>query len=178
MNQIFRITVGPETIEGRLPTLRVGQGYYSLFHIAGVSPTEAAPKVWITTEGDTQYWTAEWDTERGVWVATVSNAVTQVVGSYAYAVTMGGADDTDPEYIAGQGVFVVYTNIAAGGIVGKDGTSIVGMISALEARIAMIESVLEAGAELGMFDPEAAYDIDMRNQVQAITNILRGYGEE
>ena len=51
-------------------------------------------------------------------------------------------------------------------------------LSQLEARILMIESVLEAGAELGMFDPEAAYDIDMRNQVQAITNILRGYGEE
>lgn len=176
MNQIFRIAIGPETIEGRLPSLRVGQGYYSLFHISGVSSTEAPPKVWITTAGDTQYWEAVWDSERAVWVASVSNSVTQIVDTYAYAVTMGGATEDAPEYIAGQGIFTVYSNIALGGTVGEEGTSIAGMLSELTERVASIEAVLEAGSELTMFDPEAAYDIDLRTQVQAITNILRTYG--
>lgn len=190
MNQIFRITVGQETILGRLPPVRVGQGYSSLFHISGVAATCAAPKLWITTKTvsvdpeteeeiettDTRFWTAVWSTTLGLWVVSVGNLPTQNTGSYLYAVTMCGGGQDAPEYIAGQGSFVVYSNIANGGASGEGegGTSIMEMIEALTERVEALEAVLTAGAELPMFDPESAFDIDMRNQVQAITNLLRG----
>jgi hypothetical protein len=74
---------------------------------------------------------------------------------------------------------VVYANIANGGASGEgeDGTSLLMMIEALTERVEALEDVLTAGAELPMFDPESAFDIDMRNQVQAITNLLRGTEE-
>jgi hypothetical protein len=177
MNQIFRITVGQETLSGRLPTLRVGLGYCSLFHISGVSPSGAAPKVWVSVDEESpDYWEGIWDSERGVWVVEVGNSVTATAGTYAYAITMGGAEADDPEYIAGQGAFVVYTSITCGGgTQGEPGTSWLGLLQELSERVENIEAVLEAGAVIGMFDPETAFDIDLRTQVQSITNILRGY---
>lgn len=177
MNQIFRITIGPETILGRLPSLRVGQGYCSLFHIAGATEdgTGISPKVWISKDGDTLFWTGEWDEDRGLWVVNVGSAISSEPGTYAYAITMANADGC--QYIAGQGVFSVYSNIASGsGTSGDDepGTSIMELVAALTMRVEALEAILTPGASLPMFDPESAFDIDMRNQVQAITNILRG----
>jgi hypothetical protein len=56
----------------------------------------------------------------------------------------------------------------------EPGTSIMELVAALTMRVEALEAILTPGASLPMFDPESAFDIDMRNQVQAITNILRG----
>jgi hypothetical protein len=100
---------------GRLPSLRVGQGYCSLFHIAGATEdgTGISPKVWISKDGDTLFWTGEWDDDRGLWVVNVGSAISSEPGTFAYAITMANADGC--QYIAGQGVFSVYSNIASGG---------------------------------------------------------------
>ena len=185
MNQIFRITVGPETIHGRLPACRVGRCYSSLFHVAGVSPDIEPPKVWINvvTPGvgdapdttEVLYWTGEWSNTLGLWVIGVNSDPTQKTGTVPYALTVGGGDGT-PEYIIGQGTFTVYDNIAAGGGCsgGDPGESLASLVAALTERVEELEARWSAMMELPMFDPQAAFDIDMRNQVQAITNILRG----
>ena len=186
MNQIFRITVGPETIQGRLPTCRVGRTYSSVFHIAGVSPDVAPPKIWVsvtTPSPDagtpetttTLFWTGVWSAKLGLWVVEVNNDPTQNAGSVPYALTVGGGVDK-PEYIIGQGVYVVYDNIAAGGGAsgGQPGDTLLSRITTLEDRVTEIELKLLAMTNLPLFDPIGAFDIDMRNQVHAITNILRG----
>ena len=165
MNQVFRITVGPETIEGRLPARRVGLNYNCRFHVAGVpADAAAAPKIWITTSDGTL----------GVWVVDVNTDASQVAGSYLYALTLCD-DSATEEYIAGQGAFTVYTTIASGGETGGTaGESVLALITALESRVETIEARLTEFAQLEMFDPLAARDIEMREQVQTITNLLRG----
>ena len=183
MNQIFRITIGQETLNGKLPSVRVGQGYCSLFYISGVSSTVRPPKVWVSANGETFFWEAVWSELEGVWICEVGNSVTENAGGYMYAVTMNSKDDALPEYIAGQGHFIVYTNITNfSGTPGSDGQSFASQFQALWDslnatidRLTAIESVMTAGAALGMFDPDQAYDYEFRNQVKSITNILRGY---
>lgn len=145
MNQVFKITVGPETINGRLPGLRVGQGYCSVFHIAGVSSDSEPPKVWVTVGEDSYFWVATW--LDGVWQCLVNNDPTQTVGTKDYAITMGGGDDggnTKPEYIAGQGKFTVYHNIAGSGTAGggDNGQTITGQIAAIDGRLTIVEGQL------------------------------------
>ena len=178
MNQIFRINVGPETVQGRLPAVRVGLDFGCRFHIAGVAHVAdvPAPKIWITRkESSTVYWTATWDETLGLWVATIGSDASAEVGTYVYALTMY-AEDGVTEFIAGQGAFAVYPTIAYtdGSATGDNGTSVWDLITALEGRLEAIETRFTAFAELGMFDAEQAFDIDMRNQVAAITTLLRG----
>ena len=74
MDQIFRINVGPETIQGRLPAVRVGKGFCSLFHITGVAydDTVPVPKIWIgESENTALFWEAVWDSSLGLWVVEV-----------------------------------------------------------------------------------------------------------
>lgn len=176
MNQIFRITIGPETLNGKLPAVRVGQGYNSLFYISGVSSSVRPPKVWVSANGETQFWESVWSPTEGLWVCEVGNSVTANAGGYMYAVTMNSTEDALPEYIAGQGHFVVYSNITMfSGTPGSDGQSFASQFQALSDRLDAIEAVMFAGSTLGMFDPDEAYDYEFRNQVKSITNILRGY---
>lgn len=181
VNQIFRINVGPETLQGRLQAVRVGKGYSCVFHISGVAYVEgeAALKIWIgSTEADTLFWTGEWDSAKGLWVVTVSQQATETVATRSYALTMTGDDGTGEgvrEYIAGQGPFTVYDNIAAGGGEGgEDGESFGEQLAALDARILVLEQRFEDLATLGMFDGQNAYDHEMRTQIETITNKLRG----
>lgn len=181
MNQIFRITVGVETLQGRLQAVRVGKGYSCIFHISGVAYAEgeAAPKIWIgSTEADTLFWTGVWDSEKGVWVVAVNSDASATVATRSYALTMTGDDGTGEgvrEYIAGQGPFTVYSNIAGGGAEGGDeGESLGEQIVALNARLLILEQRFEDLATLGMFNGEQAFDHEMRAQVEAITNKLRG----
>lgn len=178
MNQIFRINVGPETVQGRLPAVRVGLDFCCRFHIAGVPHVADVPppKIWITRkEASTVYWEATWDETLGLWVATIGSDASANVGTYVYALTMYGENDGS-EFIAGQGAFAVYTTIAytEGSATGGNGTSVWDLITALEGRIEAVEAKFTAFTELGMFDAEQAFDIDMRNQVAAITTLLRG----
>ena len=196
MRQIFRINVGPETISGRLPPVRVGKGYCSLFHISGVANTADVPppKIWVTTADDTKFWLGVWNDQLGLWVVDVNSDASAAIGSFAYALTMFGAD-SNKEYIAGQGIFTVYSTIAAGGETGGTAGESVGVLlgdltdrvaalelaqpggtgeNSLESRLGAIETWLTGLAELPMFDPQTARDIEMREQVQAITNKLRG----
>lgn len=148
MNQIFRIAIGPETIEGKLPSLRVGQGYGSLFNISGITSVEPAPKVWIKTDDEEPavFFEGTWDTERGLWEVDVGSSISQIAGSYLYAITVNSAVEGDPTYIAGQGSFVVYSNIASdGGDVGEAGATVLGLIADLTARV----GVLEAASGIG-----------------------------
>ena len=179
MNQIFRITVGPETVQGRLPPFRIGKGYCCRFHIAGVEHVENGkpPKIWITTgtgeSARTLYWTAEWNDDEGLWVVEVNTDASAVAGVFSYALTVFGVA-ADKEYIIGQGAFTVYTTIASGGETGGTaGQSLAVTVADHEARIAAIEAKFAAFAGLATFDTQA-FDIDMRNQVLAITNILKG----
>ena len=173
MNQIFRITVGQETLQGRLPPVRVGKGYCSLFHIYGVAHRTdvPAPRIWITTEEETLYWIASWDSEIGAWVVDVSTEATVDAAVKEYALTVFGNTLTK-EYLVGQGPFVVYNNIAGGtgatgATGGTAGASLLSRIVAMEERFASL-------AEIPAFDPEQAFDIDLRTQVQVIGNKLRG----
>lgn len=179
MNQIFRINVGAETIQGRLPAFRIGKGYCCRFQISGVEYVAEGvpPKIWITTgtgeSATTLFWTGAWSSELGLWVVEVNTDASAVAGVFSYALTVFGAE-ADKEYIVGQGSFTVYTTIAAGGETGGTaGQSVAVTLADHEARIAAIEAKFEAFAGLATFDP-AAFDTDMRNQVLAITNILRG----
>ena len=176
MRQIFRINVGPETLSGRLPPVRVGKGYCSLFHISGVTNTADVPppKIWVTTADGTKFWLGVWNDQLGLWVVDVNSDASAAIGPYAYALTMFGAD-SNKEYIAGQGIFTVYSTIAAGGETGGTaGISYGSLIAALDGRIAALEERFAGFVELGMFDPINAYDSDLRAQVQAITTMLRG----
>ena len=180
MNQVFRINVGPETVQGRLPAVRVGLGFGCRFHISGVDHVAdvPAPKIWITRkEAATLYWEAVWDETLGLWVATITaDAAAYVGSSYVYALTMYG-EDTGTEYIAGQGTFAVYSTVAyagATGGTGGTGSSIYDLISGIDARLTAVEARFTALAGLGMFDAEQAFDIELRQQVEAITNALRG----
>lgn len=175
MNQIFRITVGQDTLQGRLPAVRVGKGYSCIFHIHGVAYAEATPppKIWIgTSEATTLFWTAEWDSALGIWVVSVGSDAAATTEARTYALTMNGPDG---EYIAGQGPFAVYTHVAAGGATGGTaGCSLSAQILALDGRIAVLEDRLAALTGIPAFDPELADEMEMRNQVLAIGNILRG----
>lgn len=176
MNQVFRINVGPETVLGRLPPARVGVGFSCRFHIAGVDHVADVPppKIWVTRDDDdTLYWEAVWDNSIGLWVATIGNTASASAGSYIYALTMYG-EDVGAEFIAGQGVFTAYTSIAYVGESGASGTSIGGSIIALDARLTAIEDKLAELATVSTFDAAHAYDYEMRQQIEAITNILRG----
>ena len=173
MDQIFKITVGQETIDGRLPALRIGQGYASRFHIFGVGSAEAAPKVWVGSAEDPEYWTSTWDSVIGGWIANVGTSPTEEAIGSTYAITLGGATEGAAEYIAGQGVFTVYANIASGeGISGETGVSLVGLIAALALRVTAIEAQMTELATIAAFDT-GAFDSVMRTQVEAITNKLR-----
>lgn len=179
MNQVFRINVGPDTVQGRLPPVRVGLGFGCRFHIAGVPHVAdvPAPKIWITRkEAATLFWTAAWDETLGVWVADIGNDATANIGTYAYALTMYG-ESTGNEYIAGQGAFAVYSSIAyAGGSGGTGGTgsSVYELVAALDGRLTAIEARFADLATLGMFDPEQAFEHELRQQLADITNKLRG----
>lgn len=147
MNQIFKITIGQDTINGKLPGLRVGQGFCSVFHIAGVDSSGPPPKVWVTVNEDSYFWTSVW--LDGVWQCVVNAEPTQKVGTKQYAITMGGGDDGEggakPEYIAGQGTFTVYHNIAGSGTGtegGEGGQTITGQIAALDDRLTIVEGRL------------------------------------
>lgn len=187
MNQIFRITVGPETIHGRLPPCRVGRTYSSVFHIAGVAPDVAPPKIWITVKEQAPeppaepaapqvlYWVGEWSAKLGLWEVKVNSDPTQVVGTTPYALTVGGGAG-EPEYLIGQGTYVVYDNIAAGGggVGGEPGNTLANAINELSDRVVELERKFADMGMLPLFNPTTAFDMDMRNQVQAITNVLRG----
>lgn len=170
MNQIFRITVGQDTLQGRLPPIRVGKDYWCRFHIFGVGNAAgtSSPKIWIATGEDTYFWTGEWSSEIGCWVINISTAATATVASKTYALTAFGMD-ADQEFFIGQAPFVVFNTIASDGVDG--GTA--GVPSAA-SRLDAIEAWIDNFADLPMFDPESARDIEMREQVQTITNKLRG----
>lgn len=173
MNQIFRITVGQDTLHGRLPAVRVAKGFCSRFHIYGLAHSEEAhgPKIWVTTADDTLYWTGAWSQALGVWVVEVNTDATQAAGSKNYALTVFDESGTN-EYLAGQGSFTVFSSIAdpetgmTGGTAGQS----------LSARVTVLEAWMESFEDLPMFDPVSAYDIDLRNQMQTVTNKLRGAG--
>ena len=178
MNQIFHITVGQDTLQGRLPTFRVGKGYCSRFEIAGVAHIAdvPAPKVWVTLASkETKFWTGVWSADLGLWIVEVNSEPSGTVGSLAYAVTMFG-EVADKEYIAGQGTLTVYDSVASGSgeTGGATGDSVGARLIALEGRVAAIENKFDVFATLATFDPQTAFDIDLRSQVQIITNILRG----
>ena len=181
MNQTFRINVGQETLQGRLTAVRVGKGFPCVFYISGVENVEdvAPPKIWVgATEATARFWSGIWSDLLGLWVVTVGTNATATVGSASYAMTMFGVVPGEAEareYIVGQGPFTVYANIAGGGgETGETGQSLGEQIIELAARLDAIEARFADLATLGMFDPENAFDIDMRNQVQAITTKLRG----
>ena len=181
MNQVFRISVGPETVQGHLPAVRVGLGFGCRFSIAGVDRVDGvpAPKIWISRkEAATVFWEAEWDETVGMWVATIGSDATAAVGSYVYALTMFG-EDIGTEFIAGQGAFSVYSSIASPatdgtGETGGTGTTVQMLITALDERVTALEDKFAALAAIGMFDPVNAFDHEMRQQVADITNALRG----
>ena len=170
MNQIFRITVGQETIQGRLPSVRVGKDYCCRFHIYGVdySETVLPPKIWVSTGTGTLFWTGVWSETVGAWVVDVNTDATATVGAKSYALTVFSPDAADKEYLVGQAAFVVFTTIAGGGETG--GTA----GESVFVRLAALEAWMDNFADLPMFDPESAFDIDMRTQIQTITNRLRG----
>jgi hypothetical protein len=174
MNQVFRITVGQDTLLGKLPSLRIGRGYSSVFHIAGVSPdTQLPPKVWVSVGDPTHYRLGEWSVELRLWVVTVGNWATSETGAQVYAVTTGG-DNGAAEYIVGQGAFVVYANIAFGGSEGDDGTSVMAQLAALALRVAALEEWRGAFSGIATFDPNVALERDLRAQVVSITTLLKG----
>lgn len=140
MNQIFKITVGQDTIDGILPNIRVGKEYWMLFHIAGVTPQEgvAAPTVWITV-GEVPYcWHGTWNSDLGVYVVNVNTTPTQTVGNKHYAITVGGSDGAT--YMVGQGNLTVYEHIAVGG---HDTESIIFQrLDDLEGRVDALEQTV------------------------------------
>lgn len=150
VNQVFKITVGPETIDGRLPPRRVGQHFNCRFHIGGVSAdSPTAPKIWVSTDTGSLFWIGEFDATLGVWVVEVNGDATETVGSYVYALTVYG-EEAGLEYIAGQGAFSVYSSIASGGETGgTGGESVYELLEALTARVETLES--KAG-KVPMFD--------------------------
>ena len=118
-----------------------------ILFVVSISPvprkmvTGISPKVWISKDGDTLFWTGEWDDDRGLWVVNVGSAISSEPGTFAYAITMANADGC--QYIAGQGVFSVYSNIASGsGTSGDDepGTSIMELVAALTMRVEALEA--------------------------------------
>lgn len=170
MNQIFRITVGQETLQGRLPSVRVGKGYCCRFHIYGVdySETTIPPKIWVAAGTETLFWTGVWSDLVGAWVVDVNTDATLTAGIKSYALTVFSPDAVDKEFLVGQAAFVVFTSVAAGGETG--GTA----GDSVSARLNAIEAWMDSFTELPMFDPEGAFDIDLRTQMQAVTNMLRG----
>lgn len=170
MNQIFRITVGPETLQGRLPPVRVGKNYCCRFHIFGVAYTAETvpPKIWITTAGTTLFWSGTWNGTLGAWVVDVNTDASAAVGSEHYALTVYGEEATN-EFMVGQGAFVVYPTIVTGGETagGTAGESLGSRLEAIEAWMASFET-------LPAFDPATAFDIDMREQIKTITEKLNG----
>jgi len=176
MNQVFRITVGQETILGRLPAVRVGRGYCCRFHIYGVEYSEETPppKIWITTADNTLFWTGTWDSQIGAWVVEIGGDAAATVGSaYNYALTVFGAD-LNKQYIVGQGLFAVYDSIASGGETGgTSGTSLSDQIVDLQTRLTVVEEKLAAFVSLSSFDPETSNEEALREQVRTITDILR-----
>lgn len=150
MNQIFRINVGPETVQGRLPPRRVAQHFNCRFHITGVSADAlAAPKIWVSTENGTLFWEGEFDATLGVWVVEVNGDASETVGSYAHALSIYGEEE-GKEYMAGQGAFTVYASIADGGETGGTaGTSVYELVELLTARVEALESKI---GKVPMFD--------------------------
>lgn len=59
-------------------------------------------------------------------------------------------------------------------VASSNATSALSLAEEVETRLAVVEDWMAGFASLGMFDPETAYDIELREQVQAITNKLRG----
>ena len=177
MNQIFRITVGQETIFGRLPAIRVGKGYCCRFHIFGAaySETTPPPKIWVTTADATLFWSGVWSETLGVWIVEVgSDAAATVGSSYNYALTVFGTE-ANKEYIVGQGSFTVYDTIAgAGETGGTAGTSLSEQILDLQTRLSVVEEKLGAFLAISSFNPETSNEEALREQVKAITDILRG----
>ena len=167
VNQIFRITVGQETLQGRLPSIRVGKGYWCRFQIYGAEHGEgiSPPKVWITTSATTYYWTGVWSAAAGAWIVDVGTDATASVATEEYALSVFGGSR---EFFVGQAPFVVYNTIASGGETG--GTAGI----SLDERLIALESWMSSFKNLPMFDPETAFDIDMRTQMQTVTNKLRG----
>lgn len=170
MNQIFRITVGQDTLQGRLPAVRVGAGYCCRFHIYGVDYASGVvpPKIWISVGTDVLYWVGTWSETVGAWVVTVNTDATAVAGVKSYALTVFAEAESN-EYMVGQAAFVVFDTIASGETGATGGTAGI----SISARVAALETWMESFSDLPMFDPETAYDIEMRTQIQTITNRLR-----
>ena len=186
MNQIFRINIGPETLQGRLPPVRVGHRFSSVFHVTGAGDASAIPpRIWITVddpnhEGEGQpskvtlFWIGQWNHERGLWQIHVNPDATRKVGIQFYALTIAGGTNA-AEYIAGQGTFTVYQNIVVDGESGGTaGDSLDARLLALTERVESLETRFAALSTLPMIDPDTAKDWEMREQVRTITNMLRG----
>lgn len=169
MNQIFRITVGQDTLQGRLPSVRVGKGYSCRFFIYGVAAVDgvAGPKIWIAKGAETYFWTGVWDSTIGAWIIDINPDATATVENKTYALTAYGETEQQ-EFFIGQAAFVVYATIITGGETGGTAGTSVG--ERLDEMIAWKDAM----TALPMFDPESAYDIDLRRQVQTLTNALRG----
>jgi len=137
VNQIFRINIGPETLLGRLPPVRVAQTYSVLFHISGAGGSGApAPKIWVPVGNAVLFWTGTWDDSLGLWTVIVSSDATASVRTVKYALTIGGT----PTYSVGEGNFAVYDSVAGDGATGGTaGESVLELVTALEARVAELE---------------------------------------
>lgn len=171
MNQIFRITVGQDTLQGRLPAVRVGKCFCCRFHIYGVdySAQVTPPKIWVSVGTDTLFWTGVWDETRGLWVVDVNTDATATAGAKSYALTVFSAESATNEYLVGQAPFVVFDTILTGCTGTTGGTA----GTSIGARLDAIEAWLAGLAELPMFDPMTARESELRTQVQQITNKLR-----
>lgn len=169
MNQIFRITVGQDTLGGRLAPVRVGKGYWCRFLIYGTSHAEGipSPKIWIETDTGTFFWTGLWDASAGAWVIDVSPAAADTVVAKTYALTVF-SEIEDQEFFVGQAAFVVYDTIASGGETG--GTAGV----SISLRLTEIETWMSSLKELADFDPETAEDFQLREHLQAVNAKLKG----
>lgn len=170
MNQIFRITVGQDTLQGRLPAVRVGAGYCCRFHIYGVDYAAGVvpPKIWVSVGTDVLYWVGEWSETVGAWIVNVNTDATATAGVKSYALTVFAEAESD-EFLVGQSAFVVFNTIASGetgATGGTAGVSIAGRVAALEAWMGLF-------SDLPMYDPETATDFEGRTQIQTITNRLR-----
>lgn len=182
MKQTFSITIGPETVDGRLRNVRVGKDFCCRFMIYGVSPSALlAPKIWITCLVNnatvTKYWTSAYNESLGCYIATIGNDATSSVGTFTYAVTLFDDSDVSQEFVAGQGTFTVYQTIASvdsteGG--GTSGNTLSTTLAAFDGRITAIENKFARLATLSDFDPNSATDEQFRAQLETITSMLKG----
>lgn len=142
MAYAFRINVGPETLLGRLPPVRVGKGYCSLFYITGVPFAEELPHPRLYVGADeltAQYWVAEWDGEKGFWVVDVGAEAAKDIANLFYTLVVHSTEGR--QYVVGTGTFQVYSHIAiGGGETGATGESAGEILTDLLVRVGVLES--------------------------------------